>query len=175
MTLAEELADATGIDIRYLRGEQHFGEASIATKMSWIANRTTVRDEDMAYSMLGIFNITMVPQYGEGSRAFEKLQHILLSSLTDESLFAWRMPQDADESLKRHAIKGWAHDQWGLLALHPSWFKDSGQITTSRPEDGVDLGDVVPTTSGGFSLTQEGILIPARQPLMKMRYATMGF
>jgi len=37
----------------------------------------------MAYSMLGIFGVTMDPRYGEGWGAFY---------LRDESLFAWKMP-----------------------------------------------------------------------------------
>lgn len=93
-TLAHQLQEASGIDAEYLRGEKHFSNACIATRMSWMANRTTEREEDMAYSMLGIFDINMTPQYGEGMRAFMRLQKILLSNLLDESLFAWRMPEE---------------------------------------------------------------------------------
>ncbi|KAI8951745.1 HET-domain-containing protein [Xylaria longipes] len=86
MTLAPLLERITGIQTHYLTGEKHFGTAFIATKMSWMAGRTTTRVEDIAYSMLGIFNINMTTQYGEGMRAFMRLQQTLLSTSKDESL-----------------------------------------------------------------------------------------
>jgi len=48
-------------------------EASIAERLSWLSKRTTTRVEDMAYCMLGIFNINMPLLYGEGSNAFWRL------------------------------------------------------------------------------------------------------
>lgn len=68
-SLAIILQRVTGIDKRYLTGESKIQEASVATRMSWMAGRTTKEIEDIAYSMLGIFGITMTPQYGEGHKA----------------------------------------------------------------------------------------------------------
>ncbi|KAI0448247.1 HET-domain-containing protein [Xylaria acuta] len=93
MTLAPVLESTTGIDTRYLTTEKHFGAACIATKMSWMAGRTTMRVEDIVYSMLGIFNTNMTTRYGEGMRAFDRLQQTLLSTPRDESLFAWNMSE----------------------------------------------------------------------------------
>ena len=43
--------------------------------MSWAANRNTTRDEDKAYSLLGIFEIYMPLIYGEGrEHAFYRLR-----------------------------------------------------------------------------------------------------
>ena len=42
--------------------------------MSWIARRTTSRSEDIAYCMLGLFDVNMSPSYGEGKKAFMRLQ-----------------------------------------------------------------------------------------------------
>jgi hypothetical protein len=36
--------------------------------MSWAENRETKREEDKAYSLLGIFNIHMPLIYGEGMK-----------------------------------------------------------------------------------------------------------
>ncbi|KAM7210457.1 hypothetical protein V8F06_014159, partial [Rhypophila decipiens] len=48
---------------------------SAAERMSWAAERETSREEDMAYSLLGIFGIHMPLLYGEGGpRAFQRLQ-----------------------------------------------------------------------------------------------------
>jgi hypothetical protein len=52
-------------------------------------------ENGIAYSMLGLFNIMMILQYGEGQRAFMRLQHELQSMHPDESLFAWKMPNSS--------------------------------------------------------------------------------
>ncbi|KAL8946605.1 MAG: hypothetical protein Q9222_007018 [Ikaeria aurantiellina] len=65
-------------------------EASIATKMSWASRRETSRVEDVAYCLLGIFDINMPLLYGEGHRAFQRLQHRLLEESVDDSILASR-------------------------------------------------------------------------------------
>ncbi|KAH9950140.1 hypothetical protein B0H21DRAFT_687311, partial [Amylocystis lapponica] len=45
----------------------------IREKMAWAAKRKTTRVEDVAYSLIGIFNVTLVVAYGEGDRAFYRL------------------------------------------------------------------------------------------------------
>ncbi|KAH7383785.1 hypothetical protein BKA66DRAFT_417119, partial [Pyrenochaeta sp. MPI-SDFR-AT-0127] len=87
--LAQEIERITGIDAEYLTGAKNFRKACIATRMSWMAGRTTTRVEDTTYSMLGLFDVTMTVQYGEGQRAFMRLQQELLSAALDESIFAW--------------------------------------------------------------------------------------
>ena len=49
-------------------------EASVATKMSWISKRQTSRLEDMAYCLLGLFDVNMPLLYGEGRKAFLRLE-----------------------------------------------------------------------------------------------------
>ena len=85
------ISDATKIDERFFFRRQHgLGEARIATKMSFAAHRTTSREEDMAYCLLGLFDITMPLPYGEGAfRAFQRLQMEIIELSSDESLFAW--------------------------------------------------------------------------------------
>ncbi|KAK5352799.1 hypothetical protein LTR07_004818 [Exophiala xenobiotica] len=92
--LARDIAAAAGIEARYLGDDRAFRKASIATKMSWLANRTTStkRCEDIAYSTFGIFGISdFAPLYGEGMNAFLRLQKALVPK-QDESLPAWTMP-----------------------------------------------------------------------------------
>jgi hypothetical protein len=130
--LVNELQTVTGIDVKYLWGGTTFRSACIATRMSWMANRTTKRKEDLAYSMLGIFHVTMPIIYGEGERehAFERLQKILLEKSDDESLFAWRMPHDfIGAKSQSWALDGWRCDEWGLLAPHPCCFAESQHFT----------------------------------------------
>ncbi|TRX87731.1 hypothetical protein FHL15_011381 [Xylaria flabelliformis] len=136
MTLAGVLEEITGIDKCYLTREKHFETACITTKMSWMAGRTTTRVEDIAYSMLGILNINMTTQYGEGLRAFNRLQQALLSTSGDESHFSWKMP---DRNTRSRFIYGvdqyivWEADEWSLLGPSPDWFKDSGNMTAEHP------------------------------------------
>ena len=57
--------------------------------MSWAPHRQTSRIEDQAYSLLGIFNVSMPMLYGEGPKAFIRLQEEILRTSTDHSIFAW--------------------------------------------------------------------------------------
>lgn len=57
--------------------------------MSWAANRVTTRLEDVAYSLLGIFDVHMPLLYGEGYKAFIRLQEQIMKESDDHSLFAW--------------------------------------------------------------------------------------
>lgn len=61
---------------------------SAAQKMSWAANRETTRPEDKAYCLLGLFDINLPLLYGEGDRAFQRLQEEILLQTEDDSLFA---------------------------------------------------------------------------------------
>lgn len=64
--------------------------SSVAAKMSWASKRQTTRLEDMAYCLLGLFNVNMPLLYGEGSlKAFTRLQEEIMKVTVDHSLFAW--------------------------------------------------------------------------------------
>lgn len=60
--------------------------------MSWASTRQTTRVEDMAYSLLGIFDINMPLLYGEGRRAFFRLQQEILTRELDFTIFLWCPP-----------------------------------------------------------------------------------
>ncbi|KAH6898638.1 heterokaryon incompatibility protein-domain-containing protein [Thelonectria olida] len=86
---------------------------SIAERMSWAARRETTRAEDIAYCLLGLFDIHMPLLYGEGQKnAFKRLQEEIIKSTDDESVYAWRLPP--------HLIED--QDFWGLLADSPAAF-----------------------------------------------------
>lgn len=96
-----------------------------------MVGRTTTREEDIAYSMVGLFGITMTPFYGEGLRAFARLQEILLSSSAmEESFFAWKMPTANAGDQNNDSSQRWKSDKWGLLAPLPEWFAGSADVTT---------------------------------------------
>ena len=88
-TVVEEV---TGIDRAVLGHQELLHEVSVARRMSWAASRECTRLEDEAYSLMGIFDINMNTLYGEGRRAFVRLQEEILKRIPDQSLFAWGIP-----------------------------------------------------------------------------------
>ncbi|KAF2164795.1 hypothetical protein M409DRAFT_67537 [Zasmidium cellare ATCC 36951] len=69
--------------------------APVAERMSWLSLRKTSRVEDMAYCMLGVFDVNMTMLYGEGSKAFIRLQKEIIQNIDDESIFVWQPVQNA--------------------------------------------------------------------------------
>ncbi|KAI6160214.1 heterokaryon incompatibility protein-domain-containing protein [Pisolithus thermaeus] len=57
--------------------------------MSWAADRMTTRVEDRAYSLLGLFGVNMPILYGEGEKAFQRLQVEIIRVSGNLSIFAW--------------------------------------------------------------------------------------
>ncbi|KAH9903265.1 hypothetical protein C8Q73DRAFT_45282 [Cubamyces lactineus] len=62
---------------------------SVAQRFSWAAFRETTRVEDRAYCLLGLFGINMPLLYGEGDRAFHRLQQAIWAQTADHTIFAW--------------------------------------------------------------------------------------
>jgi Heterokaryon incompatibility protein (HET) len=83
------LSRVTRINSQLLEGRSSLGDFSVAQRMSWAAYKTTTRAEDVAYSLLGLFGVNMPLLYGEGVRAFVRLQEEILKASDDESIFAW--------------------------------------------------------------------------------------
>ncbi|KAK2594850.1 hypothetical protein QQS21_007438 [Conoideocrella luteorostrata] len=111
-TLQQDISSRTGIPVNILLGDSDLETASIAQRMSWAAKRKTTRLEDRAYCLMGIFDINMPLIYGEGERAFARLQEEIIRVSDDHSLFAWE--------------HGDSHG--GLLATSPSAFERSGNV-----------------------------------------------
>ncbi|KAH8805209.1 heterokaryon incompatibility protein-domain-containing protein, partial [Xylogone sp. PMI_703] len=91
--LLQLLSDITSIRVHALFGSDYAMRCSSGEKFSWMAGRETTREEDMAYCLIGIFDINMPLLYGEGSKAFGRLQEEIAKQSTDHSLFAWEWPQ----------------------------------------------------------------------------------
>ncbi|KAK1830578.1 hypothetical protein QBC39DRAFT_244656, partial [Podospora conica] len=89
-SLANLVWQRTNIPVEYLvTDRQDFHKARVGQRMSWASDRNTTRKEDLAYCLLGIFDINMPLLYGEGHRAFRRLQDEILKTSTDDSIFAW--------------------------------------------------------------------------------------
>lgn len=126
-SLAAQLHKATCIPESVLQLSQSPAEVSIAQRMSWAAYRKTTRVEDKAYSLLGIFDINMPTLYGEGSKAFRRLQEEILRKYDDTTLFAWtETPWDYARRLVRSGLVTDARGS--VFASSPSAFCESRDI-----------------------------------------------
>ena len=144
-SLAFEVSTITKIPKEVLL-RQRGGQYSIAQVMSWAAKRETTRVEDIGYCLLGIFGVHMPMIYGEGDKAFLRLQHEIIKGSTDQSLFAWtRMTNthassdDWDENYSR---------QEGAFARSPADFARCGGVVSSGS-----------THNPEFTLTNKGLRI----------------
>ncbi|KAI1840465.1 hypothetical protein JX265_012856 [Neoarthrinium moseri] len=89
MPFLRSLGVITNIPVPLLAGDAQLHQVSVGDKMSWAAGRKATRVEDIAYSLLGLFDVCMPLFYGEGSKAFTRLQEEILKHTTDTSILAW--------------------------------------------------------------------------------------
>lgn len=140
------VSSITRINKQYLLGKD-LRHASVAQKMSWAALRQTSRLEDIAYCLLGLFDINMPMIYGEGHRAFIRLQEAIMTLIPDDhSLFAWgpildgadlaskviNYPEIFKKEPPRPGSATCELELFGLLATSPKDFEHSGKIIVSR-------------------------------------------
>jgi len=135
------ISDMTGISTHVLLLNMDLESVSVARRMSWASRRKTSRIEDMAYCLLGIFDVNLPLIYGEGRKAFQRLQEAIMLKTHDQSLFAWGIPVETpsgiltdDQVFGLEPIK-WkplAHRQQpllvGLFADGPERFQFSSNI-----------------------------------------------
>jgi Heterokaryon incompatibility protein (HET) len=91
--LSSQISEITRIGSDVLRNNKQALRRSIAQRMSWASRRTTTRLEDMAYCLMGLFDVNMPLLYGEGTKAFIRLQEEILKNSNDQSIFAWTAPR----------------------------------------------------------------------------------
>lgn len=127
----ELIGGVTGIPQDVLYGESPLNY-SIAQRMSWAARRKTTRIEDQAYSLMGLFNVNMPMLYGEGEKAFTRLQEEIIKYSADQSIFAW--PGIISEYDKSELYDVTLGRLEGLFATSPAAFQQCGNIA-SRHDD----------------------------------------
>lgn len=114
--LCDTLSQITRIDKEILLHQRSLDSISVARRMAWAAHRQTTRPEDVAYCLMGIFSVNMPMLYGEGERAFLRLQDEIMKQSDDHSIFAWVDHDASPTSLH------------GLLAKSPSQFASCHDI-----------------------------------------------
>jgi hypothetical protein len=86
---ADKIMKICGVSPGVLNGKISLVDIPVAVRMSWAAGWNTTRKEDEAYCLLGIFNVNMPMLYGEGPKAFLRLQEEIIKENPDMSIFAW--------------------------------------------------------------------------------------
>ncbi|KAI1456324.1 HET-domain-containing protein [Annulohypoxylon moriforme] len=132
--LVNDISIITSVDRNMLLHQEDLQSFSIAERMSWASGRKTTRDEDRAYSLIGLFNVNMPMLYGEGgTKAFLRLQEAIIKTSDDHSIFAW-------EGL---------HSSGGLLAESPDAFRKKEMRPRRQQRSG----------NSPFSMTNRGLSI----------------
>ncbi|KAF8129238.1 hypothetical protein EV363DRAFT_1432643 [Boletus edulis] len=86
--ILSEMEEATGISAQALMALQP-GLDDIREKLCLASTRETTLLEDEAYSLLGIFSLSLPVVYGEGDQALGRLLSQLVTSSGDTSILAW--------------------------------------------------------------------------------------
>ncbi|KAI0595586.1 heterokaryon incompatibility protein-domain-containing protein [Biscogniauxia sp. FL1348] len=77
-------------DILDFSSRKFLDNYSVCTRMYWASRRETTRTEDIAYCLMGIFNVNMPLLYGEGTKAFRRLQEEIIRQSNDDSILLYQ-------------------------------------------------------------------------------------
>ncbi|KAL1597934.1 hypothetical protein SLS60_008422 [Paraconiothyrium brasiliense] len=171
---SDHIADITKIDVSLLRLsnrraiKRRLDSIPACQKMAWSSDRKTTKDEDMAYCLIGIFDIPhMYLKRGEGRRAFIRLQEEIVKRNNDLTLFAWKLQRDAgdacldDNRLGNEELSQGATSQLpftdsdatsdlhGVFACGPCHFRHASRI---EPTQLAVYNDEITVTSRGVKL-----------------------
>jgi hypothetical protein len=138
-SLLEEISGITGIGSTVLEHLAPLSSIAVAMRLSWAAYRETTREEDAAYCLLGIFDVNMPLLYGEGTKAFRRLQEEIIKAECDLSIFAWT----AERSQSGQPDRRYS----GILAESPMEFSGCRGIIKANES----------TFHADFSITNRGI------------------
>ena len=152
--LAATLEYITRVPQRVLTRGLTGNRPCVAQIMSWAANRTTTRVEDRAYSLMGLLEVNMPMLYGEGEKAFHRLQLEIIRSSNDQSIFVWDLGGECTGS---------------ILANDPKCFKHCSQMELMDHDEFIAyLKECIPAEElpliqedrfGTFPITNRGIHI----------------
>lgn len=138
--LQATISDLTGIDKDVLNGNTPLHAIPVARRMSWAARRNTTRMEGTAYCLLGIFDINMPMLYGEGEKAFLRLQEEIIRRSNDLSIFCHSeilggpLPErdededEDDEAEEEEEGVSWHSQYQDLFAQSPADFRLCGNV-----------------------------------------------
>lgn len=113
----QEIHEITGLPLTALQGE-HLSQFSVNERLSWTETRQTTLEEDVAYSLLGIFDVNIPLHYGEGKvTAFARLQQEI--NRLDKCVQDLTVTDPHDDKKRIEGTKG------GLLEDSYHWILDN--------------------------------------------------
>jgi hypothetical protein len=113
------ISSISGIPRSVLLDPARLSDTAAAVKLSWSANRSSSRPEDVAYSLVSILGVELTVRYGEGQvKSFQRLQEAFLRVSQDGSILLW----DATDG----------ENNRGLLARYPFEFRRYLQPSYAR-------------------------------------------
>ena len=155
-TLSSILEGITRVPQHILKEGLSSNRPCVAQIISWAANWTTTRVEDGAYSLMGLLDVNMPMLYGEGKKAFHRLQLEIIRTSNDHSIFAWGC-----NSIKVRT--------GSVLADNPSFFEDCEKMELMNQDELIEyLKRDIPEGElpgneddqlGTFPITNRGIQI----------------
>ncbi|KAI0548470.1 heterokaryon incompatibility protein-domain-containing protein [Xylaria curta] len=110
-----------------LNDKERYTDVPIATKLSWASGRRTARVEDMAYCLLGLLEISMPLLYGEGHKAFLRLQEEFLKKHHDPTILCRGFRMDYLETQSINSAFGAS-----CLAPTPLLFRGFRNVTPRK-------------------------------------------
>ena len=146
ITLSQEIFLPTKIEEFYLVEPSRIFSASVSRRMSWASARVTTRTEDLAYCLMGMFRINMPMLYGEGERAFLRLQEEIMRTTDDQTLLAWQTPGSHFGGFTSRS----ATEDCRLFALSPKDFQKSADYI---PDELTTHQDPFFRTNKGLNIT----------------------
>ena len=151
-TLAPTLRKITGIPEHILIHGLCGNRPCVAQIVSWAARRRTTRVEDRAYSLMGLLDVNMPMLYGEGKKAFHRLQLEIIRASNDQSIFAWDCTVQTGSILADDPIHFWSCGEMELM--------DSDEFIRFAKEDAPEEDlDSIEDRLGTFLITNRGIQI----------------
>ncbi|KAG1817504.1 uncharacterized protein BJ212DRAFT_1299062 [Suillus subaureus] len=130
--IMQELGDATGIDLRSLVAFRP-GTRSPREKLQWASTRITTLQEDIAYSLFGIFGVHLPVMYGENKRnALGRLLQEIVAHSGDVSVLDWVGKSSEFNSCLPAEITSYQAPPWS-----PSLSEDDIQTSVSSLQDAV--------------------------------------
>ncbi|KAF2818070.1 hypothetical protein CC86DRAFT_435377 [Ophiobolus disseminans] len=123
-SLIETLHEITGIAVQALRGSL-MTCFTVDERMRWTQGRTTKREEDSAYSLLGIFDVQMPLLYGEGQ---EKAWHQLRREIREHHSIDLPVATGAsfDSHSEEHNARCLPNTRTELLDAITTWANNKG-------------------------------------------------
>ncbi|EAQ93854.1 hypothetical protein CHGG_02089 [Chaetomium globosum CBS 148.51] len=156
-SLVKHVAKITGVDELTLLEPKLIPNASVAQRMSWAANRTTTKPEDLAYSLMGLFGVNMPVIYGEGDKAFLRLQEEIIKRSDDHTIFAWGTLGDGQAHAPHYPGQHPDLDEidlddlagtTGILAQSSKDFAGMAHVVVSAPTPNQPITDYALTNKG---------------------------